>query len=320
MIKQKVLEFLNNKYDDEIEDEELLQHLIKYRNRLHPDNHIGVEEEFKDKYNEANELLTEYKKEIQSQTNQLVLAGEILQDRPIDTLLEVITLGEENRKLADLNASYKLEVNELKNRVQDLESKKIKKEVENEILKYKPKKKEYGIITSTIGITAFIALSSQINILSSSIKSIFPFNVIILQIALLIVFILCTVNMLCKSYISKQLKIFIDTISTRKFRNKFIIYLTIKKNDIFTDDDIVEYIENYIKENKLLRLYSFQNKFLNQRDLFIDACTDLVIDNLYENKAIKSYTTNRVIKTYSLNPIRYSFEWKNIDISDDLEL
>ncbi len=314
LVKQKVLEFFNNKYDSEIEDEMLLHSLIKYRNSLHPDNHIGFEDEFTQKYNDANNLLTEYKKEIQSQTREIVLSGEIIQDRPIDNLIEIITLGEEKRRLSELNASYKSQIVDLKNNILNLEANKTNKQIEKEIQKYKPQKRDYGLISSTLGISTLIALSSQINFLSTSIKSNFPFDIVILQIISLCGFILCSTNLAIKSYISKQLRIFIDTVNTRKFRNNFIMKQVGMKKNTFTDDDIVKYIEDYIKENKLLRLYSLQNKFLNNKDLFIEACTDSLIESMYANKVIKSHTINRAIKTYSLDNINYYFEWENIEL------
>lgn len=260
MVKQKVLEFFNNKYDSGIEEELLLQNLIKYRNSLHPDNHIGFEDEFTQKYNEANNLLTEYKKEIQSQTREIVLSGEIIQNRPIDNLLEIITLGEEKIKLTELNASYKSQIDDLKSNIHNLEANKTNNQIEKEIQKYKPKGRDYGLISSTIGISTLIALSSQFNFLSTSIKSIFPFDIEILQIIFLCGFILCSINLAIKSYISKQLRIFIDTVNTRKFRNNFIMK-QVGKRDTFTDDDIVKYIEYYIKEINCLEYIHFKISF-----------------------------------------------------------
>ncbi len=317
MVKQKVLEFLNNKYGENVSDEELLSYLVKYRKLVHPDSHVGDEGEYTKRFTEASNLITEYKKEIESKTKDLVLRGEIVTERPIDTLLANIELEEKNKKLIESNDAYKKQLIKLQENMTCLETLRVKKEVEGQIKLFKPSKKDFSILGSTFGISTVIGISSQFGILSESVKMIFPFSLLVLQVIMFTGFIGVLINILFKNYVAGEFQAILNSISTRKIKNQFLKnVVAVNKNNTFSENDIIEFIENYIKGHKIIKLYFYQNRLAGKKDIFLDICTDEFISYSFENKVIKSYTSNRPIKSYSLNPIDYGFDWQTINLDE----
>lgn len=322
MIKEEIIEYLGNKFDSDVEDLKLLQYLRDYRNSIHPDKHPEKDQtELNERVVRANQLIDEFKKYIGEKSTNLVLRGEIIKETPYDQIFELIELETERNELLSLKNTHIQEINKLNREIEKLSRNKSDQKMHKQLNEIKATRKEIGILTSTLGLVAVIALLNQVVEISNVLSNIIPFDIIYLNYALFAFIILFSVKILLRNLMSHQLREVIEVIQTRKVRINFLSNIENQYKYYFNELDLLGYLKEYIKENySFLNIVLFKLNFANKRDVYLDLCTDIFLESLLRENIIVSETTDRPVKTYSLKKINYNFEYKDIEISDYNEL